>query len=42
MGGRTDRRTDTSPHTTAVVFSHKLAKTVTMLLLFGHVTLINS
>ena len=39
----TDRRTDTSPHITAVFFSsHKLPKTllVTTLLLFGPVTLL--
>ena len=42
-GIRTDRRTDTSPHTSAVFSSsYKLPKTLTVstLLLFGHVTLL--
>ena len=41
--GRTDRRTDASPHISVVFFSsYKMPKTVTVttLLLFGHVTLL--
>ena len=43
MGGRTDRRMDTSPRTAVVFFSsYKLPKTVkvTTLILFGHITLL--